>query len=192
VVLELACLAINLGAHSGNPYSAGNIVWGIFPYGEFWYTGTQGHDIKVDQVGPRPWGQRGTTTQAQFTILDAWLDANETSHGRSVAQILIYSTTLFMEEYPQGFYDSTPAILPPDSLHWYETPRCILIDMSVCVCTLVTLLDINLLQVTRNMVLFMLFNHTHTFVAEGISLTDIASTTVMGPGNAGNRDYTAQ
>jgi hypothetical protein len=50
-------------------------------YGKFWdtSTNTQGLDIKVDRPGPRP---RGTTTQARLTLLDAWPDANETSHGR--------------------------------------------------------------------------------------------------------------
>jgi hypothetical protein len=87
-----------------------------------------------------------------------------------------------MKKYPQGFYDPTPAILPRDSLHWYETPRCTLIDMSKCVCTLVTLLDINMLRVTRNMVMFMLFSHTHTLVAKGMCLTDIASATATPKG----------
>jgi hypothetical protein len=31
-------------------------------------------------LGSRPWV---TTTQARLTLLDAWSDANETSHGRS-------------------------------------------------------------------------------------------------------------
>ena len=40
--------------------------------------------------------------------------------------------------------------------------------------------------------LFMLFSNTHTFGAEDISLTGIASATVMGPRNAGTRVYTAK
>jgi hypothetical protein len=34
-----------------------------------------------DHLGPRP---VGTTTRARLTLLDAWSDANETSHGRSL------------------------------------------------------------------------------------------------------------
>ena len=40
------------------------------------------------------------------------------------------------------------------------------------------------LQVTRNMVLFLLFNHTHTSVVEGISLIDCILST-PGAGLAG-------
>ena len=37
--------------------------------------------IFCDHPGSRPWG---TTTQVRLTLLDAWPDANETSHGRSL------------------------------------------------------------------------------------------------------------
>jgi hypothetical protein len=40
-------------------------------------------------------------------------------------------------------------------------------------------------------VLFLLSNHLHACILAGISLIDTASTTVMGPGYAGNRNYTA-
>jgi hypothetical protein len=50
--------------------------------GEFWDTSTrvctQSHDRLA---GTMP---LGGTTRAQLTLLDAWPDANETSHGRSL------------------------------------------------------------------------------------------------------------
>ena len=30
--------------------------------GEFWDMSTQGHDIKVDHLGPRPWGHHHTSS----------------------------------------------------------------------------------------------------------------------------------
>ena len=41
-------------------------------------------------------------------------------------------------------------------------------------------IKLNYFQVTRNMLLSMLSSHTHTSIADGISLTDTAFATVMG------------
>ena len=48
------------------------------------------------------------------------------------------------------------------------------------------------LQVTRNMVMFLLFSHTHMSILEGISLISYTLTTVMDPGYVEHRNYTAQ
>ena len=44
----------------------------------------------------------------------------------------------------------------------------------------------------NNMVLLLLFTHSHTFSAVGIAFIVLSSITVMGLGIAGNRAYTAQ
>jgi hypothetical protein len=61
----------------------------------------------------------------------------------------------------------------------------------VCVCSC-NLIDLTYLQVTRNMVLFLLFNHTHMSIVEGSSFITCTSPTVMEPGNVEHRNYTAQ
>ena len=61
-----------------------------------------------------------------------------------------YSRTII----PRSFYRG-------DYLHKYDTPRCILIDRSICVCTTVSLIDKLYLEVVSNMVLLLLFSHTH-------------------------------
>ena len=42
-------------------------------------------------------GPGGTTTQARLTLLDAWSDANETSHGRSshLGEVLAARSSVF-------------------------------------------------------------------------------------------------
>ena len=55
---------------------------------------------------------------------------------------------------PRRFY-------PGDYLHKYDTTCCILIGRSICVCTTVCLIDKLFLEVVRNMVLLLLFSHTH-------------------------------
>jgi len=49
-------------------------------YGKFWDAYTQGPDILEFRLGSRPWGHH---QKAWLTLLDAWSDAYETSHGRS-------------------------------------------------------------------------------------------------------------
>jgi hypothetical protein len=43
----------------------------------------------------------------------------------------------------------------------------------------------------RNMVLLLLFSHTHTLMVAGISLIGYVAPTVMGTGRASNSVYTA-
>jgi hypothetical protein len=69
-------------------------------YGKFWDAYTQGPDILESHLGSRSWG---TTTQARPTLLDAWSDANETSHGRSSHLGEVLRAQAFLSRFSSHF-----------------------------------------------------------------------------------------
>jgi hypothetical protein len=63
--------------------------------GKFWDLSTQA-GWRQYFVATRDHARGGTTTRARLTLLDAWPDANETSHGRSLllGEVLAVRTTV--------------------------------------------------------------------------------------------------